>query len=525
MYEVSDEYMSIMNREFRNPGHVRISMYINGSETATVFNDGDVLESSCKRSFARYGLDLPTVEIFFTIADYDNQYDADDENSPVYTMTSQTKIILEYGLSLDDDSIEWLQMGTCYLSSVEAGKSQVTFKAVDSLRGLSEVYRGSVSTLGSSDVSRALYQKYTSLLNDTGIVVEGANNLLDITDDYTYLPDVPLKQSLQLLAGAAVCSLRIDRYDELSMTPDDVGIPSGTTELDYLLKAKSAMGDVKIDRQTPYPNARVVYHHSFEASELTDSGVVSPAIAGIDTNYNFEANTTFDLPASSPVYEYITTTVDGYDIQFDPEAQRLLRFERNGPTVFRYTALQSGTHRIMMFGSTVTDSVNEVSTSTDATINTTESNAIDNPQMSFIGANRLSAALATYENPRVLYTLSTRGEPEIDPGDFIWQFPANKTDDAPWVVQVLSNKVSFNGAFRGELITQRICRSTVPVPAGYAFSLIDWVTDKVLSAALASEGYQLELSLPDLKERRTLINTSRFSSPLMQVRNGVLLLD
>lgn len=518
MYEVSKEFHRILARDFRNPGHARLEMYINGAETATVFNDDVIISAECERSFSQFCMELPTVEFSVTIFDYEHVYDVDDDNSPVYTMTPDTKLVLHFGMELDDGTTEWVPMATGYLAGVVSQSDQVTFKATDSLRLLNGLYYHGGYVKQTQSANYPVYLAFVDVMNDAGTNVGNVSILRRaFADRHVPVPVVPYKEAMQLLANSQACSLRIARDDSLSLVDDVEALVSDETReiIDFYLSQHEYYNPPKITRKQGYSVFQVSYHTW--RPQLTD---------GTSGAYVYEQimQGTYTLAPGAPMEFVFDKKYYRYSLYFEPtffpeegQPTPVVSIVDSGISYLKIDTDTEGEYNVWIKGNPLIDTVETVGK--DEVLSANGKNETwDNPsQTSVYAADELRRTLLEFGNPEVTYTLTTRGDPEIDPGDIIHQPCLNNENDA-WIVLVLKNKVTFNGAFRGELVTMRMVKDAGYEPIkGYSF----YVTGVSLMTRVDDDGYGCKVDAAE----HSIINESAVKFKVMSVVGSTLVLS
>lgn len=156
--------------------------------------------------------ELPSAKLNVTFYDEEERFNVDDESSFIGFLETMQKINLSFGVTLEDETVEWNHIATMYLKSWKSQKGTVSLSATDRLSQMNDTY-----SLGNKIYKRTAYQEAESIFLDAGLK----------PDEYyidEYLNDVELnnpmpkgthKSCLQLLANACRCIIKQDRYGKI----------------------------------------------------------------------------------------------------------------------------------------------------------------------------------------------------------------------------------------------------------------------------------------------------------------------
>lgn len=195
---------------------VRIEELILGLRKA--FDENSIVSAEWRRTNDLMNTVLPDESMSYTFYDPEREYNPDNpEGIWAYVETGQ-QVSFQYGYQLEDGTVEWIPGSTYYIDgspTAENGSmlSKVTFNTVSRLQGLTDIYdEGIYSEMGVS-----LYDLAETVLRWAG-VVDGYGNPLYVLDESLKayittapLPVQPVREILQVIANAGMCTLYTDR--------------------------------------------------------------------------------------------------------------------------------------------------------------------------------------------------------------------------------------------------------------------------------------------------------------------------
>lgn len=84
--------------------------------------------------------DLPNENMSFSFYDEENNFDVDDDNSFIDFLEAMQKVTVSFGLELDNGDVEWHQVATQYLKDWKSQKGMVSLNATDRLSQMENEY-------------------------------------------------------------------------------------------------------------------------------------------------------------------------------------------------------------------------------------------------------------------------------------------------------------------------------------------------------------------------------------------------
>lgn len=223
---------------------------------------------------------LPKMEIKFAIDNSDNSYNPLNPNSMAKYLAERQEVKTRYGLKMNDNTIEWVNGGTFYLSEWYAQQNGISadFVARDLLEFMSAPYKDDVSTIS----ERSLYDLAVQVLQSADLPLNNDGTVKWVIDDslksiYTKapLPDDTIANCLQLIANAGMCVLYPDRNGLLHIEP----IKSEST--DYEINAFNSYSKSEITLSKPVKQINVkVYHYTIGDNGIESSTTEKTSVFG-----------------------------------------------------------------------------------------------------------------------------------------------------------------------------------------------------------------------------------------------------
>ncbi len=292
---------------------LRINNIVMG--TGLTFSNSDVQNISVSDYVSTVSEELPSQILTLNLFDKENRFNVDDSNSFIQFLETMQKVTVSFGLELDDESIEWIDYATLFLSDWDNKKGILTVKASDRISRLEDEY-----TLGYKIYERTAYDEAVSILTDAGL--EPDEYRLD-----EYLKDVVLqnpmpigthKVCLQLIANICRCILYQDSDGRIAIKanfanviePEDLTVSTnGTAEWSKPQNILIGTEYVYADLLKNFFKMDGTMYFMSEDSSYLETAYVSEQIS--NENGLFETNPiiTIQLPAAYTYY--------GINVKFD----------------------------------------------------------------------------------------------------------------------------------------------------------------------------------------------------------------
>lgn len=192
------------------------------------YSNTEVQQATWSREIDLISTSLPTETLSFSVIDDKRNYDPDEAQGIYAYLQDRQQISFRMGYELNSETMEWLDAGELYTTgefTIDGASSIpiMTVAAQSTLLALTEVYsQGKYYDSGRSlgnllrDLVSSCTQLHPSLIYDSS---------LDSMITKMPLPKAEVRNNLQLIANAAMCSLWTDRdgvihVESLEDTPD-----------------------------------------------------------------------------------------------------------------------------------------------------------------------------------------------------------------------------------------------------------------------------------------------------------------
>ena len=249
------------------------------------------------------------------ILDNNNVYNVDDDNSFINFLETGQDISVSYGMTLDNDSVEWIKKATLKLSDWKSERNKMTFSATDLLSTTEDEY-----SLGYKIYTRTAHDEAVSILQDLGLepdeyVLDDCLKDISLTNP---MPKATHKECLQLLCNASRCIFYQDEDGKIVIKanfanvidPEDMSVT--TNGKAWWSKAENVLyggGNVyaELTRHFMRVDGQQLFLPKSSSTSVENTGYVTSLVS--DENGLFTENPilTLKLPASYTYYGmYIT---------------------------------------------------------------------------------------------------------------------------------------------------------------------------------------------------------------------------
>ena len=169
------------------------------------FNNNDIESISLDEEVSYTSETLPVTSFSANILDPNKLFNVDDTSSFINYLEDGQPMDWSIGQTLDDGTVEFIEMPRVYLSDWSSSGRKMAFKAV----GRIELLEGTYSA-GNYIHERTLYDDAIAVLTDAGLepddyIVDTCLQDITVTNP---LPTAKHKECLQLIANAGRCSFR-----------------------------------------------------------------------------------------------------------------------------------------------------------------------------------------------------------------------------------------------------------------------------------------------------------------------------
>lgn len=432
MKEISNDYLAEMNRSFRRPSSMRIT--IRSGDTVYTFGDDMITSARRIQDVDPLSRRLPTESFEFTVVDLSGEYNPTNPTGKWDAIDKNAEIEVEFGFYVERfGHIEWLSPDY-YILDGRPAFSGVTaaFKAISKLRHMTrKYYKGTTGT-------HTLKELAIDVLTDASIPASE----YDLDDSLAGIStDAPLPINtganlLQLIAHAAGCAL-FTRSGMITIKPINTDqMHESTSGARSLTMRDIAAGGDTISKIEPLYKVQG-YKYTYTAAEA--SNVVFEALVDVydDTPYHCEFDAATDLSVSISA----GATISG-----------LTTYARAADM----TITGRGTFTVTITGK----KISQTSDIADAVVNQNTAGGVDTENNPLVTSDSLRHSIlysvANYLALRVTHTMTYRGSPEIDATDGIYFATLYETFAAGLV---LSSTIDYNGAISGNLIIKSIAEA------------------------------------------------------------------
>ena len=279
------------------------------------YTNNDVSTSDFEEFVNGVSNELPYQKFNVTILDSNNVYNVDDSNSFINFLETGQNITISYGITLDDDSVEWVQKATLLLSDWKSKRNQMSFSATDLISTMEDEY-----DKGYKIYDRTAYEEAISILQDFGLepdeyIVDDC--LRDITL-HNPMPKASHKECLQLLCNATRCILFQDEYGRIIIKanfanvidPDDMEVTTNGNA--WWSNARNVLQGnnnvyAELTRHFMRADGKQLFLPRNKDTKVEPTGYVTSVVSDVDGLFDENPILTLKLPAAYTYYgAYIT---------------------------------------------------------------------------------------------------------------------------------------------------------------------------------------------------------------------------
>lgn len=274
------------------------------------YDNSNIVSANFEEFVHGISAETPYQKFNITIFDEKNVYNVDDENSFINFLETGQKVEISYGMTLPNNSVEWIKKATLFLDEWNSKKNQMSFSATDIFETMTDDYTG-----GYQIYDRTAYEEAIKILNDFGLESDEyiVDDCLRDIELHNPMPKATHKQCLQLLCNACRCSLYQDENGRIIIKanfanviePKDIEVEA-TKEAwwsnaeNVLYGSNNVYSD--LTRNFMRADGLQLFLPRIKGSAIEKTGYVTESIA--DTVGNFEENPvlTLKLPAAYTYY-------------------------------------------------------------------------------------------------------------------------------------------------------------------------------------------------------------------------------
>lgn len=368
----------------------------------------------------------PSDEISFSIDNIDDEYDPNNAEGMSKYLMERQQIMVDYGLKMDDGSIETIPAGVFYLSEWNAPQNgiEATFAARDIFGFLQDEFvEGKYAKSGATlyDLATQVLESAELPLNEDGSKKWALSDTLKSITTTAPIPICTRMEALQYIAQAGACVMYFDRAGVLHMEP-----ALDTISKDYKLTYDNMYEYPEVTLQKPVRAISTKIYQYFPDADRSGVELYSGDI-------NISGTRTLTLTYSEPAQTATATVSNG---------------TLNSATYYAgaciLTITSAGTATIKITGkplkSTTADYVKQVEKDGDI-------QSVDNPLITSSGVAQVVTdyVAAWITNRRQVSLSNYRADPRLDVGNII------VVDNKYGAQNMRVSRVtySFTGAFHG----------------------------------------------------------------------------
>lgn len=425
--EVIEEttYIKLKFYKMKNP-KTRLRIYSITFGYGLVYYNDSVLDSTLETYVSPICADVPQIDFTVQLKNYDRYFNVDNPNSAINYFETGQQMGVMYGYQTPGaDEIEWIQGATLQCSEWESDDSTATIRCYDVFRNMdAEYYKGMLNVNGKSYYSLA-----EEVLADIGVTKYEIDESLKSMYSTNPIPRVSHKEALQIIANACRCILTQSRDGVIQIRSD---------------VQSRAVNDFKISRRdmTSYP--KVI------KQERVKEVVVPCTIYQEDAKESSLVSETVTVKSNEVETYYVSEPSYGYRVLLDDTEGRAEITEwGNYYITVRFKV--TGSYKLEIMGHQYKSVEKQAVKSLKGRGKTV---TWKNPLVSDMTmANNLATWLAEYYSAGVEYEYDTRGNPELDATDVVYQ--ENEFRDN-MKVDVYRHTIKFQQAFSGSVTARRI---------------------------------------------------------------------
>lgn len=418
-------YVKLKFYKMKNP-RTRLRIYSITFGYGLIYYNDSVLDSTLETYVSPISADVPQIDFSVQLKNYDRYFNVDNPTSAINYFETGQQMEVRYGYQTPGaDEIEWIQGATLQCSEWESDDTTATIRCYDAFRNMdAEYYKGMYTSKGKSYYSLA-----EDVLTDIGVTKYDIDESLKNMYSTNPVPKVSHKEALQIIANACRCVLTQSRDGVIQIKSD--------------LQTKK-VNDFTINRRdmTSYPKVikqervkEIVVPCTVYQEDPVESSLVSDTVT-VKSN---EIETYF---VSDPSYGYrilLNDSEGGADIVEWGNYYITVRFKT------------TGTYKLEILGHQYKTVEKQAVKSLHGRGKTV---TWRNPLISDMNmASSLAEWLSDYYLAGVEYEYNTRGNPELDANDIVYQ--ENEFRDN-MKVDVYRNTLKFKQAFSGSITARRV---------------------------------------------------------------------
>lgn len=400
-----------------------------------VFTNDDIISLNLKNQITLNNEDFPQVDATITIYNENNKFDIENPDSDINFLTQENDVIINYSYKVDDKTTTKFTIATLKCSEWEASSTEFKLTACDKFRNNETAMFFQWWNLDIYYTANARKNNVSTL---AGIACSVLNTKLTATynNDYSvyerFEKDVTAKEALQMLSNIEGQVLTIQRDGTLKL------IDTSGLETNRKLTYDDMLSEPDVAKTENVKDITISYLE--RSSEHEETTLTNDTIT-------FEKGELYTVESNNPIISP-TIYMNG---DATPYARRMFTTDIELYKV-NLTATQECTKTLKIVAETYKDNTEKtykLTVGEDGTSITWENNNITTNEIAKAVAKRLS----DYYQPTIEYDLDTRGFPELEPGDVIYQ--ENRYNENMKVI-ITSTELTFDGGISETIHTRRL---------------------------------------------------------------------
>jgi plastocyanin len=391
-----------------------------------IYSNSSVMSSSLTSYVSPIAADVPQIDFTVQVKNLDHYFNVDNPNSAINFFETGQEMNIFYGYQLPNSSrIEWIRGNRLLCSEWESDDFTATIRCQDVLRNMdSEYYKGNYNNAGYS-----YYNLAEDVLKDAGVEEYELDPCLKELYTTNPMPRVTHKEALQIIANACRCTLSQTRLGKVSIK-SSVPLDEGVT--DFTMTRNDMTSSPKAIKQELIKEVIVpCYNYLPNQQEET--------LLSEDITVTAGEEITFFL--DEPTHNYrVTLNEEEGDVSIKDSGNYYVTLTFNSGGTF---ALEIFGHRYTIVERYAIQNLN-----TRGKTIKWENPLISNMQM----ATQLAEWLGEYYASGIEYEYNTRGNPEIDVSDVVYQENEFIED---MMVTIYRHTLTFNQSFSGKVTARR----------------------------------------------------------------------
>lgn len=308
----STEYLIITPISFEGSNNKRLRINYILMGVGIVFDNESIVELSMSQSVSYVSEELPSISTSVKVIDKNRMFNVDDPTSFINYLADGQPLEMSLGQTLEDGSVEFVELPTTYLSSWGANGLYMSFSTTDRFKLLDGKY-----SAGNSIHTRTLYDDALAVLTDAGL--EPDEYYIDtVLQDITVsnpLPTASYAECLQYIANAGRCRFKqslggkiiIEGGFEAIIEPTELTV-TANSEAGWSNASNTRFGSniVYADFTPEFvpANGSMLFIPESSSEYLEDTTFVSSEIADENGLFTVNPTITMELPATFSFYGF-----------------------------------------------------------------------------------------------------------------------------------------------------------------------------------------------------------------------------